>query len=374
MSSWWLLDDPAAALPRVTVERADVDIVGAGITGISASLTLAEAGLRVRVRDARAHGGGRERSQRRVRAPRRRDAVRPGARVARSRRAAEYWRLTEDAPRRLAALAGDALRRTGSLRLAADAEERGGDPRRAARAARRRLRRRVVTTICSTAASRRRSSIRGTPRSSPRASCTASRHAPRARASRSSRALASSPLAELQAEQVVDRDGRLPERAARRVGRAHHPDARADDRDRADRGAPLRSSALRPARLRLLAADAGRPDPRGRLPRLRARLGVHRRRGDDADDPGARSSRSSPTSSGGQLTVAHRWAGIFGLVLDFLPVVGRFRTTNVRGSPAATRVTGTSSVSCAATSWRARCSATRDAARALRPGAIVAAP
>jgi gamma-glutamylputrescine oxidase len=39
-------------------------------------------------------------------------------------RAAEYWRLTERELNRLAGLAGDALRRTGSLRLAADTEER----------------------------------------------------------------------------------------------------------------------------------------------------------------------------------------------------------------------------------------------------------
>jgi gamma-glutamylputrescine oxidase len=39
-------------------------------------------------------------------------------------RAAEYWRLTEQHLDRLADLAGDALRRTGSLRLAADHEER----------------------------------------------------------------------------------------------------------------------------------------------------------------------------------------------------------------------------------------------------------
>ncbi len=38
-------------------------------------------------------------------------------------RAAEYWRLTEQALDRLAGFAGDALRRTGSLRLAADDEE-----------------------------------------------------------------------------------------------------------------------------------------------------------------------------------------------------------------------------------------------------------
>src|SRR5690242_20947427 len=39
----------------------------------------------------------------------------------------------------------------------------------------------------------------------------------------------------------------------------------------ADRGAPLRVSALRPSRLRLLAADARRPDPRRRVPRFLAR-------------------------------------------------------------------------------------------------------
>ena len=38
--------------------------------------------------------------------------------------AARYWRLTESALERLASLAGDACRRTGSLRLAADTEER----------------------------------------------------------------------------------------------------------------------------------------------------------------------------------------------------------------------------------------------------------
>ena len=38
--------------------------------------------------------------------------------------AARYWRLTEQALDRLAALAGDACRRTGSLRLADDDEER----------------------------------------------------------------------------------------------------------------------------------------------------------------------------------------------------------------------------------------------------------
>jgi gamma-glutamylputrescine oxidase len=42
----------------------------------------------------------------------------------RADRAAEYWRVTERQLDRLAGLAGDTLRRTGSLRLAADLEER----------------------------------------------------------------------------------------------------------------------------------------------------------------------------------------------------------------------------------------------------------
>jgi gamma-glutamylputrescine oxidase len=123
MSSWWLLDDPGSPLPTVELDRVDVEIVGAGITGISASLTLAEAGLRVRVRDARRVGEGASGRNGGF-------ALRGGAMPydhARewlgAERAAEYWRLTEGYLDRLAELAGDALRRTGSLRLAADAEE-----------------------------------------------------------------------------------------------------------------------------------------------------------------------------------------------------------------------------------------------------------
>jgi len=123
VSSWWLLDDPGTPLPSVELDRVDVEVVGAGITGISASLTLAQAGLRVRVRDARRVGEGASGRNGGF-------ALRGGAMPydhARewlgAERAAGYWRLTEEYLDRLAALAGDALRRTGSLRLAADAEE-----------------------------------------------------------------------------------------------------------------------------------------------------------------------------------------------------------------------------------------------------------
>jgi glycine/D-amino acid oxidase-like deaminating enzyme len=123
MSSWWLADDPAPALPDIELERVDAEIVGAGITGISAALTLADAGLRVRIRDGRRVAEGASGRNGGF-------ALRGGAMpYDRARewlgaeRAAEYWRLTEDYLDRLADLAGDALRRTGSLRLAADAEE-----------------------------------------------------------------------------------------------------------------------------------------------------------------------------------------------------------------------------------------------------------
>jgi glycine/D-amino acid oxidase-like deaminating enzyme len=123
VSSWWLAEE-SAPLPRVRVDSPDVEIVGAGITGISAALTLAAAGSRVRVHDAREVAGGASGRNGGF-------ALRGGALPydqARTwlgaGRAREYWALTETALDRLAALAGDALRRTGSLRIANDAEER----------------------------------------------------------------------------------------------------------------------------------------------------------------------------------------------------------------------------------------------------------
>ena len=58
VSSWWLDEEAAPALARVRVDAPEFEIVGAGITGISAALTLAEAGRRVRVHDAREVAGG----------------------------------------------------------------------------------------------------------------------------------------------------------------------------------------------------------------------------------------------------------------------------------------------------------------------------
>jgi gamma-glutamylputrescine oxidase len=100
-----------------------VAIVGAGVTGCSCALTLADAGLRVRVHEAREVAGGASGRNGGF-------ALRGAAAsydIARAElgpeRAASLWRLTEHALERLAKLAGDAFRQTGSLRLAADPQE-----------------------------------------------------------------------------------------------------------------------------------------------------------------------------------------------------------------------------------------------------------
>jgi gamma-glutamylputrescine oxidase len=102
----------------------DVAIVGAGVTGCSCALTLAQAGKRVRLYEAREVAGGASGRNGGF-------ALRGGAPaydVARRQlgreRAHALWRLTERYVDRLEELAGDAFRRTGSLRLAADADER----------------------------------------------------------------------------------------------------------------------------------------------------------------------------------------------------------------------------------------------------------
>jgi len=124
MGSYWL-EETDQPLPRRSGSGApDVEIVGGGVTGCSCALVLAEAGLRVRLHEARAIASGASGRNGGF-------ALRGGAMaydVARRQlgrdRARTYWELTEDAQRTMAALAGDAFRRVGSLRLAVDEEER----------------------------------------------------------------------------------------------------------------------------------------------------------------------------------------------------------------------------------------------------------
>ncbi|HEX6789116.1 MAG TPA: FAD-dependent oxidoreductase [Gaiellaceae bacterium] len=124
MNPYWLEDEP---VPRARPRHdgtVDVAIVGAGVTGIAAALRLAESGKRVRVHDARGVAEGASGRNGGF-------ALRGGASrydVAREtygvERARELWHWTEHALDRMAELAGDALRRSGSFRLAADTEER----------------------------------------------------------------------------------------------------------------------------------------------------------------------------------------------------------------------------------------------------------
>jgi gamma-glutamylputrescine oxidase len=120
---FWLIDDAPPVAP-VAHGDVDVEIIGAGITGCSCALTLAHAGRRVRVRDERgvAEGASGRNGGFALRgAAARYDVAREtyGHEAAR-----ELWSRTEHELDRLEQLAGDAFRRTGSLRLAADVEER----------------------------------------------------------------------------------------------------------------------------------------------------------------------------------------------------------------------------------------------------------
>jgi gamma-glutamylputrescine oxidase len=122
--SYWL-EDPVEPLPRPTWQgRADVIVIGGGVTGCACAYALAGEGVRVRVHEAREVASGASGRNGGF-------ALRGGAMpydVARERFgvevAAGLWRLTEAYLERLQALAGDAFRRVGSLRLAVDEAER----------------------------------------------------------------------------------------------------------------------------------------------------------------------------------------------------------------------------------------------------------
>jgi gamma-glutamylputrescine oxidase len=120
---FWLEEAQPSVAPR-ELEHVDVAVIGAGITGCACAHALAQGGLSVRVHDARGIGtgaSGRNGGFALRGAAARYDVAREtyGPEAAR-----ELWLRTESALDRLELLAGDAFRRTGSLRLAADVEER----------------------------------------------------------------------------------------------------------------------------------------------------------------------------------------------------------------------------------------------------------
>jgi len=123
-ASFWL-DELPEPLHAVSLGgNPDVAVVGGGITGCSCALALAEAGLKVRLYEAREIAGGASGRNGGF-------ALRGGAgpypvmvdSIGRER-AASLWRWTEGELEELAVVAGDAFRPTGSLRIAADGEER----------------------------------------------------------------------------------------------------------------------------------------------------------------------------------------------------------------------------------------------------------
>jgi gamma-glutamylputrescine oxidase len=123
-TSYWLEeadeDLPARTLPG----RAEVAVVGAGVTGCSCALTLAERGVHVRVYEARQVAGG---ASGRNGGFALRGAAQPYDEACVSLgddRARRLMELTERALDRMQELAGDALRRVGSFRLAWNEAER----------------------------------------------------------------------------------------------------------------------------------------------------------------------------------------------------------------------------------------------------------
>jgi gamma-glutamylputrescine oxidase len=120
--SYWL-EEPAPTLLSTALQGApDVEIVGGGVTGCSCALSLARAGFRVRLHEARTIAAGASGRNGGF-------ALRGGAMSYHGARewlgpdrAADYWRLTEKYVDRMEELGGDAFRRTGSLRLAGEDE------------------------------------------------------------------------------------------------------------------------------------------------------------------------------------------------------------------------------------------------------------
>lgn len=120
---YWLEDPLEARADRRLDGPVDVAVVGGGVTGCACARMLAEAGLRVRLHEARQIASGASGRNGGF-------ALRGGAApydvsadsIGRER-AAAYWRATEQALDRIEALGDDAFARTGSLRLAADDEE-----------------------------------------------------------------------------------------------------------------------------------------------------------------------------------------------------------------------------------------------------------
>jgi gamma-glutamylputrescine oxidase len=125
MTTPYWLEEPSEPLRRHRLEGPpEVVVVGGGITGFSCALTLARAGKRVRLYEARSIAEGASGRNGGF-------ALRGGAAAYPEAMewlgvdpAREFWAWTERYLDRIEELGGDAFRRTGSIRLANDAAER----------------------------------------------------------------------------------------------------------------------------------------------------------------------------------------------------------------------------------------------------------
>jgi gamma-glutamylputrescine oxidase len=122
VDSYWLAERAPALASRPLHGAPDVEIVGGGVTGCSCALALALGGKRVRLYEARSIASGASGRNGGF-------ALRGGAMPYDSARewlgardAREFWRLTETYVARLGEVGGDGFRRTGSLRLAGEDE------------------------------------------------------------------------------------------------------------------------------------------------------------------------------------------------------------------------------------------------------------
>lgn len=115
---YWL-DGPAKRYaPLGGDERVDAAVIGGGVTGLACARVLADAGLAVRAIEARRVGSGASGRNGGF-------ALRGSAAPYDRARLPELMRMTEEALARLAALAGDAFRPVGSLRVASTDDELG---------------------------------------------------------------------------------------------------------------------------------------------------------------------------------------------------------------------------------------------------------
>ena len=353
-SSYWLSEEGPGFPDRASRPAGPIDvaIVGGGVTGCACALALAEAGRRVRVYEAREVAGGASGRNGGF-------ALRGGApaydaarRNLGPERAKELWRLTERYLDRLEGLAGDAFRRTGSLRLAADREERSE-----LEAEYEALREDGFEVEWrDELAEPLRGRFDGAIFHPPDGSLQPARWVRRlaARAVEAGAELREhervESLDELEADHIVVAtdgytQGLLPEldaivkptRGQVLVTEPLEP-------------APVPVPALRQARLRLLAADAGGTARRRGLPRQGAGPRAHRRGAGDAADPGPSRALRERSCSGRRRRSRTVGQGSSARPRTAFRSSVRSPATTTSGSPAATRVTATCSVSLAASS------------------------